>query len=168
MLMFSGYECVLVWKLTHCSKWHKASLMLDKLKPLASISSLTWAVAVNNIEHSSLCSPAPLNRPWQRRTLLSSSMRNRETLGSTRSCFLVCVRIRSRLWLTNMNQHPLILTEVRFEDEVVIPNTPCICWFLCFNPVVWFWFICRSDFSRRSLILLDGIRDIHCDAGQAS
>lgn len=66
-----------------------------------------------------LCSPAPPNPPWRRRTSQSSSTRNRGTLGSMRSCFHVCGRIRSRLWLTNMNHPPLILTEVRFISDDV-------------------------------------------------
>lgn len=87
-------------------------------------------------------------------------MRNRGTPVSMRSCFHVCDRTRSRLWSTNMNLAPVIVTEVRFSYRAWL-----VILFESFN--VYFLSICRSDFSRRSSMLPDGARNINSHSGQA-
>lgn len=87
---------------------------------------LRWHVSGQHYMHlwfvyrAFLCPTAPTNPPWQRKTSQSSSMRSRETLGSTRSCFHVCGRTRLKLLLTNMNPSLLTATEVRFSDAQFI------------------------------------------------
>lgn len=69
-------------------------------------------------------STVPRNPPWRRRSSPSSWTRNNEIPGWTRNFSHVCVRIRSRPWLTNMNPSQLTLTEVRLVGLSPPPVPP--------------------------------------------